>query len=852
MKLMILDGNSIVNRTFYGIRMLNAPDGTPTNGIYGFFTILRKLIEEEKPQAVAVAFDLKAPTFRHLAYENYKAQRKPMPEELAVQIPLLKEALDALGVRRIELEGYEADDLIGTVSRICGENGDECVIVTGDKDSFQLITDTTRVRHIKSRMGKTETVDYTPEVFFAEYGFEPEKIVDLKALMGDQSDNIPGVKGIGEKTAMELISAFGTIESIYSRLDTLDIKDSVKTKLRDGKTEAELSYKLATIEKNAPLALSPSDFKFDGGFNGLYPVFRKLGFNSLIEKWGLTQTAESISADGPVSLPVVELTEGPALETLLAHLKTLPFVAVLPLDGGLDALEICDGEKTYLLRWALLGQGYNSFLKTLFSQQIQKLSHNVKDLISQILSENIDADGFIFDTALAAYLLEPTESAYALERLSAQYLGSAKSGAEAVWALYPVLRGLMEAGGLTALFEQIELPLCRVLADMEKTGFMVDRQAIFDYGSTLSVGIEALQKDIWALAGEEFNINSPKQLGEILFEKLMLPSGKKTKTGWSTNADVLDSLRGKHEIIDKITDYRQLSKLKSTYADGLLKVIGADGRIHTSFQMTVTATGRLSSTEPNLQNIPVRTELGAQLRKMFVPARGNVLVDADYSQIELRLLAHISGDETMRKAFLDGEDIHAVTASQVFGTPLKEVTKLQRSRAKAVNFGIVYGISAFSLAQDIGVWQSEAKAYIDTYLEKYSGVRAYMKDIVSKARQDGFVTTLFGRRRPLPELKSANFNLRAFGERVALNTPIQGTAADIIKLAMVRTHLRLKQEQLEARLILQVHDELIVECPEREAEHVRQILTEEMENVVQYSVPLEVDAHIGKSWGDAK
>lgn len=850
---MILDGNSIVNRTFYGIRMLNAPDGTPTNGIYGFLTVLHKLIAEENPQAVCVAFDMKAPTFRHKQYENYKAQRKAMPDELAVQIPILKEVLDAIGIKRLELEGYEADDLIGTVGRICSESGHECVIVTGDKDSFQLITDTTHVKHVKSRMGKTETVEYTPEVFFEEYGFEPKKIIDLKALMGDSSDNIPGVKGIGEKTAAELIKSFGSIEKIYEDLDSLNVKESVKAKLKDGRADAEMSYSLATIDVNAPLSFSPEDCVFSGSFCGAYHIFKRLGFNSLIEKWGLSENCGNVSLSSQaVALPSVEVMDDSELEKFAAKFKELPYIAVLPLGGGLDNLEICDGENVYFFRWSNLGGSYNSFIKILFSQQIKKLSHNVKDLFRQLMSENIDGGGFIFDTALAAYLLDPTESNYELSRISEKYLGSGKYGAEAVFSLYPVMDSRLRNEGMSELLYKIELPLCEVLADMEQTGFTADREALYEYGKMLSVRIDTLQEEIWSLAGGEFNINSPKQLGEILFDKLMLPSGKKTKTGWSTNAEVLEKLRGKHEIIDKILEYRQLAKLKSTYADGLIKVIGKDGRIHTNFQMTVTATGRLSSTEPNLQNIPVRTELGAELRKMFVAPRGNVLVDADYSQIELRLLAHISGDGTMIKAFLNGEDIHAVTASQVFGVPLGEVTKLQRSRAKAVNFGIVYGISPFSLAQDIGVFQNEAKVYIDTYLEKYSGVREYMKNIRERAKIDGYVTTLFGRRRPLPELKSSNFNTRSFGERVALNTPIQGTAADIIKLAMVNVYRRLKSEGLNAKLILQIHDELIVECPEHEAERVKKILKEEMENVVQYSVPLEADVNVGKSWGDAK
>ena len=850
MKLMILDGNSIINRTFYGIRMLTAPDGTPVNAVYGFLTVLHKLLEDERPDALCVAFDLKGPTFRHEAFEGYKAQRKPMPDELSVQIPLMKEVLDAAGVQRLELAGFEADDLIGTVSRVCSEGGNECLIVTGDRDSFQLITAHAHVLHVKSRLGKTETIDYTPDVFSEEYGFTPEKIVDLKALMGDASDNIPGVRGVGEKTAMELIQRFGTVKNIYENLDTLDIRDSVRKKLAEGKADAEMSYSLATIDTHAPIEFDPKSCLFNGSFNGAYGEFKKLGFNSLIEKWGLTPDANASAAASSPALPASE-PHAKELPALLEAVRAAAYVAVLPLDG-LDAVELCDGKTVYTVRWANAGDGYNAFLQALFAPDIKKVSHNVKDLLSLLAAENISAGGFVFDTALGGYLLDPTESGYELPRLTQKLLGEEKQGAEAVFALYPPMKQLLEDEGMTALMDEMELPLCYVLSDMERTGFLVDRQALYDYGQELSVGIDALQKEIYALAGEEFNINSPKQLGEILFEKLLLPSGKKTKSGWSTNAETLEKLRGKHEIVDKILEFRQLTKLKSTYADGLGKVIGPDGRIHTSFQMTVTATGRLSSTEPNLQNIPVRTELGAEIRKMFVAPRGSVLVDADYSQIELRLLAHISGDEVMQQAFLDGEDIHAVTASQVFGVPLAEVTKLQRSRAKAVNFGIVYGISAFSLAQNIHVYQNEAREYIDTYLEKYAGVREYMKNIIAQAKTDGYVTTLFGRRRPLPELKSANYNIRSFGERVARNTPIQGTAADVIKLAMVRVWRRLREEKLAAKLILQVHDELIVECPEAEAERVTAILTEEMQNVVHYSVPLTADAHAGKSWSDAK
>ena len=850
MNLMILDGNSIVNRAFYGVRPLNAPDGTPTNAVYGFLAILQRLLEEQKPDALCVSFDLKAPTFRHKAYEGYKAQRKAMPEELAQQMPILKEVLDQMGIRRYELEGYEADDILGTASRLCEKAGWHCTIVTGDKDSLQLISESTTVCNVKTRMGQTETILYTPERFREEYGFGPKQMVDLKALMGDSSDNIPGVPGVGEKTAMDLVQRYGTIEEIYRDLSALDIKEGVRKKLAAGEESARKSFWLATILCDVPLDFKPEDNLWNRDYRpGLYELFKKLGFHKFIEKWGVVPAGEESAPEESPALPKVDGDEG-NIEELIAAAGAAPFVAVLPLEG-LDRLEFCDGKAVYTAAWNQCGDGYNRLLKRLFSPEIKKLSHNVKNLMGLLLAEGLDTEGFLFDTALAAYLLEATDSDYSLPRISVRYAGRELDGAEAVFQLYRPLEEKLKELGMEELYYSIELPLCRVLADMEKTGFFVDRKALYDFGESLNSGIAALQESIWNEAGHEFNINSPKQLGQVLFDELMLPSGKKTKTGWSTNADVLEKLQGKHPIVDQVLEYRMLTKLKSTYADGLLKVISPDGRIHTNFQMTVTATGRLSSTEPNLQNIPVRKRLGAQIRKMFVASPGMCLVDADYSQIELRLLAHISGDETMRDAFLSGEDFHAVTAANVFNVPLKEVTPTLRSRAKAVNFGIVYGISAYSLAQDIGVWPSEAKAYMDAYLDKYHGVRDYMKSIVEQAREDGYVSTLYGRRRSLPELKSSNFNTRSFGERVALNMPIQGTAADIIKLAMVNVARRLKEEDLRAKLILQVHDELIVECPEDEAERVQEILKTEMEHTADLAVPLTVDAHIGHSWAEA-
>lgn len=847
MKLMILDGNSIVNRAFYGVRMLNAPDGTPSNAVYGFTAILQRLLEEQKPEAVCVAFDLKAPTFRHLEYDAYKAQRKPMPEELAVQIPILKELLDAMGIRRYELEGYEADDILGTAAAVCQREGWDCAIVTGDKDSLQLISAGTTVCNVKTRMGQTETINYTPALFREEYGFEPERMVDLKALMGDSSDNIPGVPGVGEKTALDLIRRYGTIDNIYAGLDSLDIKAGVRKKLREGEESARKSYWLATIARDIPIHFVPEENLWNRDYQpSLYPLMKRLGFNKFIEKWGL----EPDSAPAGGAPAGMERIDAPDAGLLRRAIEKAERVAVLPVEG-LDSLEICDGERVYTAAWNSLGEEYNPLLRLLFGPKTKKIGQNVKDLIGLLLKEGLPAEGFIFDTALAGYLLDATGSDYSPQRLSARWLGGEQSGAEALYHLCGVLDGKLRELKMDELYYSIELPLCRVLADMEQAGFFVDRKALYEFGESLNGDIARLQEAIWGHAGHEFNINSPKQLGEVLFDQLMLPSGKKTKTGWSTNADVLEKLRGKHPIIEQVLEFRMLAKLKSTYADGLLKVISPDGRIHTSFQMTVTATGRLSSTEPNLQNIPVRRALGAQIRKMFVAAPGMTLVDADYSQIELRLLAHISGDETMREAFLSGEDFHSVTASKVFNVPLSEVTPTLRSRAKAVNFGIVYGISAFSLAQDIGVWPSEAKTYMDAYMEKYHGVRDYMKNIVVQAREDGYVSTLFGRRRELPELKSSNFNMRSFGERVALNMPIQGTAADIIKLAMVNVQKRLSAEGMKSRLILQVHDELIVECPEGEADKAAEILRQEMENAVSLAVPLTVDVHAGHSWAEA-
>ncbi len=884
-KLMVIDGNSIINRAFYGIRMLTTRDGTPTNAVYGFVNILLKLLEEEKPEGLCVTFDRKAPTFRHLAYEGYKAQRKGMPDELAAQLPILKDVLSAMNIPRYELDGWEADDLIGTIAARDTAEGWETVVVTGDKDSLQLITDTVRVKLISTRMGQTTERDMTPAAFQEEYGFAPIHMVDLKALMGDSSDNIPGVKGIGEKTALDLIRRYQSVEAIYQDLDGVEAKPAVLKKLREGEEQARMSYDLATIRCEAPIDFAPENARRkEPDAAALYQLLLKLEFAKLIDKLGLKAPQGEVSApeDAAEAACTCETPAGPARAAeLLALWREQEWVDVLALPG-LNAVCVAWREEERRVRAALLRDGclenYEEVLRELFAGEISKNAHDVKTLLSRLLERGIRGEGFVFDTALAAYLLSPTDGSYELEKLGLTYFkreypraqetylaenaftpladGAAveealTSHTALIGALKEVMAPRLEELKMGELLRQVELPLCPVLADIEHTGMLVDREALAAFGRMLNDRIAQVQERIYEQAGEKFNILSPKQLGHILFDKMGLPPVKKTKTGYSTNAEVLEKLRWQAPIVEDVLEYRQYTKLSSTYVEGLTKVIAADGRIHTSFQNTVTATGRLSSAEPNLQNIPVRTELGAELRKMFVPGAGNVLVDADYSQIELRLLAHIAGDAHMIAAFREGEDIHTITASQVFGVPPELVTRQMRSAAKAVNFGIVYGISAFSLAQDIGVTPAQAKAYMEKYFEKYAGVRAYMTDIVEQAKRDGYVSTLMGRRRWLPELKSSNFNTRSFGERVALNMPIQGTAADIIKLAMVRVHRRLKAEGLAARLVLQVHDELIVECPEAEAERVARLLTEEMEGVVSLSVPLTAEAHAGRSWAEA-
>lgn len=874
MKLMVIDGNSIVNRSFYGVRPLTTKDGLYTNAVYGFVTTLQRLMDEEAPEAVCVTFDRKEPTFRHLEYEGYKAQRKGMPEELAQQMPVLKDVLDAMNIPRYELAGYEADDLIGTISRKCESAGWDCVIVTGDRDSLQLVTEHTKVKLISTRMGQTTTKDMTPESFREVYGFDPIHIIDLKALMGDASDNIPGVKGIGEKTAMTLIQKYQTVDALYAAMPEADAKPAVLKKLETGEADARMSHHLATIITNAPLAFDPKENLCRPAKPELYHLFLRLEFNKLIEKMGLTGEdipPEAKEGEPEIAIQTEHVTSIEQAERLLELWRGADHVTVLP-SGDLSVIDVfCQTGPDTGIMAELAKDSYAgdwSELLTLFAGSVKKVSHNVKDLTRLLIENGLPAEGFIFDTALAGYLLDATAGSYDIDRLSISYFHKELpkpvsldnddpvqaqefrfSHALAIDALYKTMLPHLKEMGLGELYFDIELPLCRVLAEMEAAGFQVDAGALREFGEKLGIAIGELEKRIYTYAGE-FNINSPKQLGEVLFERLGLPHGKKTKTGWSTNAEVLEKLD--HPIVRDVLEYRQYMKLRSTYADGLLKAAGPDERIHTNFQMTVTATGRLSSTEPNLQNIPTRTELGSELRRMFVPAPGCVLVDADYSQIELRLLAHISGDESMQEAFRSREDFHAVTASHVFGVPLNEVTSSMRRAAKAVNFGIVYGISAFSLSQDLGVSAEEAKAYMDAYFARFPGVKRYMEDVVKKSRETGYAETIFRRRRTLPEITASKYATRSFGERVALNMPIQGTAADIIKLAMVKVFKRLKEEGLSSRLIMQVHDELIVECPENEAERVKSLLTQEMEGVCALTVPLIAEAHSGKNWLETK
>lgn len=844
MKLLILDGNSVINRAYFGVKPLTTREGLYTHAIYGFLNILERMEKEEQPEAICVAFDLHGPTFRHEKYEGYKANRHGMPEELAQQMPIMKDVLRAMNIPIYECQGWEADDVIGTVGRICSNNDWECVVVTGDRDSLQLIDENVHVKLVISKPGQTNATLYTEEKFREEYGFAPKKLIDLKALMGDSSDNIPGVAGVGPKTAKDLLAKFGSLDGVYAHLDDPSIRPKLREKLEAGRDMAYLSYDLATIRPEAPIDFAPRDAIVQP-YNrpALYELFQKLEFVRLIDRYGL---------------------RGAAAEA--AKSETVPKLASLPkCDSMPESVAEC---ALYLAEDGSMGLAWEGGVCTLTPMEVSMASlnlenkslilHDCKTAMHRLTELGLNFGTCVFDTALAAYDLNPSQSDYPVSKLATTFLGrsiedgDAAACAEAVWLLRPILERELQSGGMEKLYRDMELPLCTVLFRMEQRGISIDRKQLEQFGTMLSQRIADCESLIFSYSNDPFNINSTRQLGELLFDKLGLPPVKKTKTGYSTNAEVLEKLRSKHPIIPAIMDYRMLTKLKSTYADGLIKEIREDGRIHTTFQNLVTATGRLSSTEPNLQNIPVRTDLGAEIRKMFVPKEGCVLVDADYSQIELRVLSHIADDKVMQEAFCSGADIHTATAAQVFGVSPQDVTPLQRRHAKAVNFGIVYGISEFSLAEDIGVSRYEARAYIDNYLSNYRGVRAYMKQVVADARVTGFTQTLYGRRRYIPELSSSNFNIRSGAERIALNTPIQGTAADIIKLAMIKVENALQENFSDAKLLLQVHDELIVECPEKIAQEVADLVSREMANVADLKVPLIAEAKYGKSWYEAK
>ncbi len=860
MRLLVIDGNSIVNRAFYGIKLLTTKDGQFTNGIYGFMNILIKLMEECQPDRVAVAFDLKAPTFRHKMYDQYKAGRKGMPDELRSQMPILKELLTALGYKVVEKEGYEADDILGTLSAQC-KGDDLCFIATGDRDSLQLVSDNTKVLLAATKMGKAITTVYDKEKLMEEYGVEPKGMIEIKALMGDSSDNIPGVAGVGQKTAGDLIRSYGSIDYIYEHLDELDIKKGVHDKLVAGKDMAYLSRTLGTICVEAPVDLRMDSYKIgEGDLQKALSLLVSLEMFGIIEKLGLTKEKIQVLPEKEKEKKVY--TEERDLPLLLGRIKDEAyFLTDFDESGEIEKLYFSfENEAKYVCKDCF---DFDYFVSEFLSSDSKKYTSDVKSLYKYALKKEIDIKNAVMDTALAGYILNPSASSYSPERLCEEYgcLSDAEceegEKEKAVVAVsFKELCGKLDAligeNGQTELLRDIELPLSLVLADMENTGFLVDRKGIEDFGEKLSLKVQELTDKIYEEAGFEFNINSPKQLGAALFEKLGLPCKKKTKSGYSTNADVLEELAGEYPIVADVLEYRTLAKLKSTYCEGLLKVIDSDGRIRSTLNQTETRTGRISSTEPNLQNIPVRSELGREMRRFFTADEGRCLVDADYSQIELRVLAHLSNDATMIDGFNKGEDIHAITASQVFNMPLFMVTPLMRSRAKAVNFGIVYGIGAFSLAKDIGVTRKEADNYIKGYLHHYSAVRDYLEKVVEKARDDGYVSTVFRRRRYLPELTASNKMLQAFGERVAKNMPVQGTAADIIKIAMVKVYHRLKKEKLDAKLIMQVHDELIVECAEKDRQAVEIILKQEMENACKMKVKLLADVHSGKTWYDAK
>lgn len=879
-KLLLIDGNSIINRAFYGImgsKMLMTEDGTYTNAVYGFLSILFKELDDIKPEYLVVAFDLKAPTHRHKMYDKYKANRHGMPEELAMQMPILKETLKAMNVCIIEKEGYEADDILGTLAKWGQKEELEVTVLTGDRDSFQLIDKNIKVRIPRTKMGKTETEDYTVEKIEEEYGLEPLDLIEVKGLMGDTSDNIPGVPGVGEKTALNLIKQYKSIDEVYNHID--EQKGKLKEKLSENKDLAYLSRTLGTIDINAPIEKDLGAFQVEEWNKPeVLEIFKKLKFNRFIDRFALQENIGATSfSDSQINTEIehekiVDKTKLAELKQEIQENKVIyyylteeKFIIYSPKTNKCFSIE-----------------NIQDFKDIFEDKNILKCSYKQKEEFIILWNKGIEAKNLMFDIAIAGYILNSNINKYTIEYLANEYINfdiaeylsnTEETGVEqitlfdnaekpkedktyiyayAIYKLYNVLTKKMEEAGSIDLFNKIEMPLTEVLASMQYEGIYIDKQELLDFGKELQEKIDILTKEIYELTGEEFNINSTKQLGEILFEKLKLTAKKKTKTGYSTDVDVLEKIKYEHPVIEKILEYRQLQKLNSTYVEGLIPYIDETGRIHSKFHQTVTTTGRISSTDPNLQNIPTRMELGRKLRKVFKPEQGYIFVDADYSQIELRVLAHISKDKNMIEAFCNNEDIHAQAASKVFNIPLEEVTKEERTKAKAVNFGIVYGISEFGLGEQLGVSRKKAKEYIEQYLDKYSGIKEFMTNIVEETKEKGYVETLYHRRRYVPELKSNNYMVRQFGGRVAMNTPIQGTAADIMKIAMINVYNKLKENNLKSKLIVQVHDEILVETLESEKEQVKQIVKEEMENVIKLKVPLLAEVEEGYNWYEAK
>ena len=841
MKLLVLDGNSLLNRAFFGIRVLTTKDGRYTNAIFGFQNILLNLLNTHSPDAVAIAWDRKAPTFRHKAYDGYKATRHGMPEELAQQLPVVKELLDDLGFVQVSLDGWEADDILGTLSAACKKAGGTALLATGDRDSLQLIDDQVTVLLATNR----ETLVMDPAAIREKYGVEPAQLIEVKSLMGDSSDNIPGVPGIGEKTALALVQKFGSLEGVYEHLDDKAIKPKQRENLANNRDKAELSHMLGTIRRDAPIETDPEAYRRRPGDPAAAArLLSSLEMHKLAARWGLDESAPAAPRPGE-ELPAV--TPAPAPDSWNGCVYLARTAA--PAKGETGRWYAVQGEQVFWMD--------EDRLPALLDSPAELRVFDAKPLYRLALEAGQLGESIRFDGKLAAYLLNPSASDYQVAPLAAEY-GVAPQfccedcpDAGVLAGLCDTLARQLDEQGQHRLLAEMELPLARVLADMERIGFAVDAEGIRKFGDSLQADLEGILERIYTAVGYRFNLNSPQQLGEALFDKLGLPPRKKTKRGYSTDAETLESLRPYSEVVDDILQYRTYSKLLSTYVDGLLKTLGPDGRIHSTFIQTEARTGRISSTEPNLQNIPIRTELGSRLRGYFVAGDGQMLVDADYSQIELRILAHITGDEHMQAAFRSGEDIHRSTAAKIYGIPLSEVTPRLRTAAKAINFGIMYGKGAFSLSEDLGVSVREAGAFLKNYLASFPKVDSYMQQTIADAKEKGYVSTLFGRRRALPELANSNMNVRASGERMARNTPIQGTAADVIKLAMVRVWRRIRAEGLASRLILTVHDELIVEAPEAEAETAARILKEEMEGCVHFAVPLDTDVRQGKSWLEA-